>query len=96
VGKAQNFTFGQEVAAYISMNLDGSSLSGQAFDVYTGNSFQLTGTLTGDAVSLTVVGGGQTFTGSGTLTRHPDGSPDEAQGTLSDGSSFSVAACRLN
>jgi len=92
VGKADNI----EVQAYISLNLDGTAFSGEAFDVIEGTTFQVTGTLTGDAVSLTATGGGITNVGSGTLTKNADGSPDEVQGTFDDGSSFSMVACRLN
>lgn len=92
VGKAE----GEETEAYISLNFDGADFSGEAFNVFDGTTFDVTGTLDGDAVSLTATGGGETVTGTGTLTRFPDGSPDEVQGTLEDGSSFSIVACRLN
>jgi len=92
IGKADNI----DVQAYISLNLDGTAFSGEAFDVYEGTTIQVTGTLTGDAVSLTATGAGGTNVGSGTLTRHPDGSPDEVLGTFDDGSTFSIVACRLN
>ena len=92
VGKAEGF----EVQAYLSLNLDGTTFSGEAFDVVEGMTIQITGTLTGDAVSLTATGGGLTNVGTGTLTRNPDGSPSEVLGTFDDGSSFSIVACRLN
>ena len=85
-----------DVRAYISLNFDGSAFSGQAFEVVEGTTYQVTGTLSGDAVSLTASGGGTTALGTGTLTTHPDGSPDEVQGTFDDGSTFSIVACRLN
>lgn len=87
---------GSEVAAYISVNLDNESLSGEAFDVVEGTTFSVTGSLTGDAVSLNASADGETLTGSGTLTRNADNSPREVQGTLADGSTFSMVACRLN
>lgn len=87
---------GNDFRAYISLNFDGATFSGQAFEFEPPTTYQVTGTLTGDVVSLSATGGGSTFTGSGTLTSNPDGSPDEAQGTLNDGSSFSIVACRLN
>lgn len=96
VGKAENFSAAERAAAYISVNLDGGSISGQAFEVFEGTTYAVTGSLTGDAVSLTATGGGQTLTGTGTLARHTDGTPDEVQGTFSDGSAFSIVACKLN
>ena len=87
---------GAEVAAYVSVNLDDTSIVGEAFDVVEGTTFSVTGSLTGDAVSLTATSGNETLTGSGTLTRNSDGSPREVQGTLEDGSTFSMVACRLN
>ena len=92
VGRASS----SEVAAYVSVNLDGTAISGEAFDVIEGTTFQVSGTLDGDAVSLTATGGGSTLNGTGTLERNGDGSPREVQGTLDDGSTFSLAACRLN
>lgn len=85
-----------EVAAYISLNLTGSSIAGEAFDVVTGTTFSVSGSLSGDAVTLSASGGGESLTGSGTLERNTDSSPREIRGTLSDGSTFSIAACRLN
>lgn len=87
---------GAEVAAYISVNLDDTSFSGEAFEVVEGTTFSVTGTLAGDAVSLTATSGSETLTGSGTLTRNADNSPREIAGTLEDGSTFSMVACRLN
>ena len=92
VGKADS----AEEQAYISLNFHDNAFSGEAFDVVEGTTFQVTGTLTGDAVSLTGTGGGTTYVGSGTLTRNPDGSPDELQGSSDDGTTFSIVACRLN
>ncbi|MBT8078852.1 MAG: hypothetical protein KJO31_09735 [Gammaproteobacteria bacterium] len=85
-----------EVAAYISVNLDDTSISGEAFEVVEGTTFSVTGTLTGDSVSLTATSATETLSGSGTLTRNADNSPREVQGTLDDGSTFSMVACRLN
>ena len=96
VGKADNLSFGARASAYISANFDGSNISGEAFEVFEGTTYQVTGTLTGDTVSVMAVGGGTTLTGTGTLTRFPDNSPDEIVGSLSDGSSLSLVACRLN
>lgn len=87
---------GDEVAAYISLNLTDTSLAGEAFDVVSGTTFSVSGSLAGNAVTLSATGGGETLTGSGTLEPNADGSPREILGTLSDGSSFSIAACRLN
>ena len=97
VGRADNRTPGAELAAYLSLNLDESgSISGQAFEIFEGRTYTVTGTLTGDAVSLTTSGSGTSFSGVGTLERNPDATPREIRGTFEDGSSFSVAACRLN
>ena len=92
VGKADS----AEVAAYISLNLDTSALSGQAFDVVGGTLFQVNGTLAGDTVALTATGGGESLTGTGTLTRDAAGAPAGVQGQLDDGSTFDLVACRLN
>ena len=51
--------------------------SGQAFDVVEGTTFEVSGTLTGDDVSLTATGGGETLTGNGTLARLAGGEPGE-------------------
>lgn len=96
VGNAINSSFDDRAETYISLNFDGTTFSGEAFEVFEGTRFNVTGTLTGDAVSLTASGGGNTFTAMGTLTINPDGSPDEAQGTFDDGSDFSIVACPLN
>lgn len=96
VGKAENFSVADRAAAYISVNFDGTSLSGQAFEVFGGTTYTVTGALAGSTVSLSATGGGETLTGTGNLSVFQDGSPDEAQGTLSDGSTFSLVACKLN
>ena len=93
VGKAESFSVSDRAAAYISVNYDGTNISGQVFG---GTIYSVTGTVTGNAVSLKATGGGETLTGTGNLSVFPDGSPDEAQGTFSDGSTFSLVACRLN
>ena len=92
VGRAS----GDEVAAYISLNLTDTSFAGEAFDVVSGTTFAVSGTLAGNTVTLNATGGGETLTGSGTLEPNADGSPREILGSLSDGSTFSIAACRLN
>lgn len=96
VGKAENLSFSSRTSAYISANFDGTDISGEAFEIFEGTSFQVTGTVNGNMVSITANGGGSSLTGTGTLTRFPDNSPDEITGSLSDGSSFSLVACRLN
>jgi len=96
VGKAENFAFDAQVQAYMSLNLDGEAIAGEAFEVLEGTVFTVVGELVGDNVVLTATSGGQTLLGSGVMTRHPDGSPNEAQGTFDDGTSFSIVACRLN
>ncbi|MBT8099862.1 MAG: hypothetical protein KJO82_08930, partial [Gammaproteobacteria bacterium] len=92
VGKASS----AEVEAYISLNQTGDILSGQAFDVIEGTLFEVSGTLTGDSAVLSATGGGATFSGTGVLTREADGTPREMTGVFDDGSTFSIAACRLN
>ena len=90
------YASGNEVAAYISLNLTNTSFAGEAFDVVSGTTFSVSGSLSGSAVTLSAAGGGETLTGSGTLESNANGSPREILGSLSDGSSFSIAACRLN
>jgi hypothetical protein len=97
IGRANNGTPGAELAAYLSFSLDNGSFSGQAFDIVEGKTYAITGTLAGDAVSLSADGGGVTFSGTGILERDlSDATPTEIQGSFDDGSTFSVAACRLN
>lgn len=87
---------GDETTAYTSLNFDGTQLSGEAFDVISGTLFTVTGGVNGNAVSLSASGGGEVVNGSGTLTSDAEGNPRDIQGTLADGSTISLSACRLN
>ena len=87
---------GEGAEAYFSLNLTGNQLEGEAFNVVDGTLFQVSGTLSGDTISIDATSAGETLTGTASLSRLPDGSPREATGTLNDGSTFGMAACRLN
>ncbi|MEL6951579.1 MAG: hypothetical protein AAGM16_15835 [Pseudomonadota bacterium] len=91
VGRAS----GSDTAAYLSLNTDGVVFEGEAFDIVTGTTFQVTGELDGTAATFNATGGGSSFTGTGTLSLLADGSP-YIEGSLSDGSTISMNGCRLN
>jgi hypothetical protein len=92
VGKASSEGF----AAYLSVNLYGDDLQGEAFDVHGANSFAVEGTLEGNNATFTLDDGTTMLAAEGTLTIGIDDEPREILGTLDDGSEFSMAACRLN
>jgi len=80
----------------ISLNFDGSTFAGEAYDPTGDTTFKVTGDLTGDQVALTATGGGQTFTATGTLKNDGNGNPSVVTGSVDNGASFGLAACRLN
>jgi hypothetical protein len=87
---------GAETDTAISLNFDGSAFAGQAFEPWSDTTFEVTGSLTGDQVALTATGGGETFTATGTLTNDADGNPSVVVGSVSNGATLGLAACRLN
>lgn len=92
VGRAN----GADTDAIVSLMFDGTDFSGQAFEQSDGSTLDVTGSLNGDDVTLTAVGGGETFEATGTLTNYPDGRPDKVVGVVDNGANFGLAACRLN
>jgi hypothetical protein len=83
------------IDAAVVLDVDGAVVSGEAFEVYDGVRFQVTGSVSGDAIMLTATGGGETISASGTISRDTQGNPIGADGTFASGG-FQLSACRLN
>lgn len=85
-------------AIALSLTDDGS-VSGEAFDLVEGQTFDVTGSVSGDAMSLTATSSAETVTATATVGRDSSGAPVWLDGTL-DGDSASsfvqASVCRLN
>jgi len=79
----------------VALGLTGNVISGEAFEVFEGQTYGISGTLDGDSVSLTATGGGETIQASGTLTRDAFGDPMALSVSFTNGA-LNAAACRLN
>ena len=72
-------------------------LTGEAFELTERQSYDVTGDIVGDDVSLTARSGTDTITATGSIReRDINGSPTEILGSLDVGGSFFGKGCRLN
>ncbi len=79
------------------LDLDGTSISGEAFEATEGTLYSVSGSLEGDNLDIQAVGGGETISGSGTVReRAADGTPTFFTGDLDIGGFFNGGGCRLN
>ena len=80
------------------LDITGSQITGQAFEATEGTLFDITGTVDGDAVSITARStDGEVIVGTGSVTRRDRfGLPNEVVGNLDVGGSFFGRGCRLN
>ncbi len=86
---------GADIDGVVALGLTGNVISGEAFEVFEGQTYGISGTLDGDSVSLTATGGGETIQASGTLTRDAFGDPMALSVSFTNGA-LNAAACRLN
>lgn len=90
---------GEESRGSIVLGLTGETATGEAFDAVDAQSFSVSGTLSGDSLSLTATGDTETVTATATVGRDAQGAPVWLDGSFDDepDSSFMTAsACRLN
>ncbi len=79
------------------LDIDGNTITGEAFEAFEGTLYTVTGTRNGDDIEVTAVGGGETIVGTGTLSRFDrNGVPRRVFGDLDIGGSFFGVACKLN
>ena len=84
-------------AGVLVLDIDGSSVTGEAFEVFEGISYDITGTINGTSIELQATGGGETVDATGVLTFDSAGTPIQVNGDLLDGGGqFTAAGCRLN
>ncbi|MEM8768136.1 MAG: hypothetical protein AAGE43_11870 [Pseudomonadota bacterium] len=86
---------GAELSGVVALALTGNQIAGEVFEVFEGITYQVTGSITGDSVTLTATGGAQPIDASGTVVRSGVGEPIALTANFSGGS-LSAAACRLN
>jgi len=79
----------------LGLSLDGNSIRGEAFDLWEGAIYEVTGTLEGDTVTLSSNTGTGFIDAIGTLTRFTNGEPRAFTARWPDGD-VSGSFCRLN
>lgn len=86
-----------DAAGVLVLDIDGGTVTGEAFDVFGGVSFDLSGSVTGANIDIQAVGGGETTNATGMLTFDSAGTPVRVVGDLlGDGGRFDAVGCRLN
>ncbi|MEO1037799.1 MAG: hypothetical protein AAFX44_19805 [Pseudomonadota bacterium] len=95
------FTTTDGGSGVLVLDITGDAIAGEAFEVFEGVLYTITGSIDGDAVELTAVGGGETITGTGTVTRRDQfGLPRDIFGDLDVGGGvtggFFGRGCKLN
>lgn len=92
-----DFFPGEGGAGVLVLDIDGSSVTGEAFEVFEGTSFDIIGTIAGTSMELQATGGGETVNATGVVSFDSDGTPIQVAGDLlGDGGEFTAAGCRLN
>ena len=81
----------------VVLDIDGSTITGEAFEATEGTLYSVTGTLTGDELEITATGGGETINGNATVRdRDANGLVEEIYGDLDVGGNFYGSGCKLN
>jgi len=79
----------------LGLSLDDGAIRGEAFDLWEGAIYEVTGSLVGDTVTLSSSTGNELIEATGTLTRFADGEPRAFTGSWPDGQ-VGGSFCRLN
>ena len=77
------------------MGLTGTSLSGEAFDIFEGITYQISGSVNGDAMEFSATGSGGSFAATASMTLDAEGNPLGFSGSWEEGP-VQGTACRLN
>jgi len=85
-----------EGSGVLVLDIEGTSVTGEAFEVFEGGSFDITGNLVGTNLDIQAVGAGETIDATGVVTLDADGTPVRVSGNLQGGGSFTAVGCRLN
>jgi hypothetical protein len=81
----------------LALDITGNAITGVAFEGFEGVVYTITGTLEGDDVTLTAVGGGETIRGTGEVwARDRFGLVKGLSGDIGIGGTFFANGCRLN
>lgn len=79
------------------LEVDGSEITGEAFEITERLSFDVTGTIDGDDIVLTATSGSETINATGVIRRrHFSANFSEVSGSLDVGGSFFGRGCQLN
>ena len=78
----------------LHLHQDGNSVTGEAFETTEGIRFQVTGSVSGDLITMTATGGGETVNATATIIRDVM-EPIGATGTWPEGT-INLVSCRLN
>ena len=79
----------------IAIHQDDNSVTGEAFETTEGIRFQVTGSVSGDVITMTATGGGETVNATATINRDSAMEPTGATGTWPEGN-INLVSCRLN
>ncbi len=96
IGKFEGgFNEGLLTGGVIALHQDGNSVIGEAFETTEGIRYQITGSVSVDAITMTATGGGETINATALIIRDADMEPTRVTGTWPEGS-ISLVSCRLN
>ena len=91
-----NFSTDDGAIGVMVLDITGNTVTGEAFDSTEGVSYTIDGTLDGNQMTLSAVGGVETLAATATVDFTPDGVPLDIFGDITSGGGFFVKGCRLN